>query len=225
VAPLAQANVGLLTGARFDVLDLDGPQRVEALRAALSQRYPHEHPGPVARTGWHLLYALPGSATGSGCCPGGLARPRRPGRRTTLPARLRPPLPVGPAAGRRAAAVPDPLGALLAPPARPAPAPPPLAPGRGYGTAALAGEAARVAAAGLGGRQHALNVAALKLGRLVAAGHLEEARVYAELAAAQPAGSVRGPPGQPVAVMRRACQGSITSKSAGCQATGRGWGR
>jgi hypothetical protein len=59
-----------------------------------------------------------------------------------------------------------------------------LTPGRGYGTAALRGEAGRVAAARPGGRRQALNVAALKLGRLVAAGQLEEARVWAELAAA-----------------------------------------
>jgi bifunctional DNA primase/polymerase-like protein len=58
VAALATANLGLATGRRFDVLDLDGPQGVEALRAVLSIT-PTEHPGPVARTGgggWHLLY-------------------------------------------------------------------------------------------------------------------------------------------------------------------------
>jgi hypothetical protein len=42
--------------------------------------------------------------------------------------------------------------------------------------------------------------------------------------AAQPAGSVRRSPGQPVAVARRASQGSTRSGSAGCQATGSGWG-
>jgi Bifunctional DNA primase/polymerase, N-terminal len=53
-----QANLGLATGRRFDVLDLDGDQGAEALRAALSIA-PAEHQGPVARTGgggWHLLY-------------------------------------------------------------------------------------------------------------------------------------------------------------------------
>ena len=56
------ANLGLATGRRFDVLDLDGDLGVEALRAALSIA-PPEHPGPVARTGgggWHLLYAPTG---------------------------------------------------------------------------------------------------------------------------------------------------------------------
>jgi Bifunctional DNA primase/polymerase, N-terminal len=54
-----QANLGLATGRAFDVLDLDGQQGVEALRAAVLIN-PAEHPGPVARTGgggWHLLYA------------------------------------------------------------------------------------------------------------------------------------------------------------------------
>ena len=67
-----KANLGLAAGRRFDVLDLDGTQGVEALRAALSIE-PWEHPGPVGRTGgggWHLLYAPPDSATASGCCPG-----------------------------------------------------------------------------------------------------------------------------------------------------------
>jgi hypothetical protein len=86
--------------------------------------------------------------------------------------------------GAELPAAPAGLRALLAPPPRPAPAPPPLSPSRGYGTAALRGEAARVAAAAPGGRQQALNLAAFKLGRLVAAGHLDQARVTAELTAA-----------------------------------------
>jgi hypothetical protein len=66
------ANLGLATGRRFDVLDLDGPHGVEALRAALSIT-PAEHPGPVARTGgggWHLLYRPSGFGNRSGCCRG-----------------------------------------------------------------------------------------------------------------------------------------------------------
>jgi Bifunctional DNA primase/polymerase, N-terminal len=53
------ANLALATGRRFDVLDLDGTQGVEALRALIG-RNPLDHPGPVARSGgggWHLLYA------------------------------------------------------------------------------------------------------------------------------------------------------------------------
>jgi hypothetical protein len=66
-----QANLGLATGRRFDVLDLDGDQGVEALRAALSIE-PLEHPGPVARTGgggWHLLYAPTGLGNRVGLLP------------------------------------------------------------------------------------------------------------------------------------------------------------
>jgi Bifunctional DNA primase/polymerase, N-terminal len=58
----SDANLGLVTGRRFDVLDLDGDQGGEALQAVLSIT-PTEHPGPVARTGgggWHLLYAPTG---------------------------------------------------------------------------------------------------------------------------------------------------------------------
>jgi Bifunctional DNA primase/polymerase, N-terminal len=65
-------NLGLATGRRFDVLDLDGAQGVEALRAALYIA-PWEHPGPVARTGasgWHLLYAPTGLGNRVGLLPG-----------------------------------------------------------------------------------------------------------------------------------------------------------
>jgi hypothetical protein len=58
----SDANLGLVTGRRFDVLDLDGAEGVEALRAILG-RDPLDHPGPVARSGgggWHLLFAPTG---------------------------------------------------------------------------------------------------------------------------------------------------------------------
>ena len=67
-----QANLGLATGRRFDVLDLDGDQGVEALCAVLSIA-PTEHPGPVARTGgggWHLLYPPTGLGNRVGLLPG-----------------------------------------------------------------------------------------------------------------------------------------------------------
>jgi hypothetical protein len=181
------ANVGLATGARFDVLDVDGPGGEAELRGLIhAGAVPRG--GPLARTGgggWHLLFAPTGLGNRGGFRPGldwrgrsGLVvappSPHPSGERYRW---VRPP-------GAELPAVPPGLRALLAGPPRPAPAPPPLAPGRGYGTAALHGEAARVAAAVPGGRRHALNVAALKLGRLVATGQLEEARVWAELAAA-----------------------------------------
>jgi hypothetical protein len=186
-----QANVGLVTGRRFDVLDLDGEQGVEALRAALSIA-PTEHPGPVARTGsggWHLLYAptglgnrvrLLGGVDWRG--RGGLivASPSRhaTGRRYTWVRPLTAALPEVPAGLRR----------LLTPPpatrtTRP-PAPSPAGRSGGYGQAALARERAAVATAPVGRRNHTLNRAAFNLGQLVAAGLLDADEVQAVLLAA-----------------------------------------
>jgi hypothetical protein len=185
------ANLGLATGRRFDVLDLDGDQGVEALRAALPIT-PTEHPGPVARTGgggWHLLYAPTGLGNRVGLLPGvdwrgrgGLivAPPSQhaSGHRYTWAQPLTATLPEVPAG----------LWRLLAPPAAarttlpPAPA---LAghPG-GYVRAALARERTAVAAAQPGRRNATLNRAAFNLGQLVAAGLLETDEVRAGLLAA-----------------------------------------
>jgi hypothetical protein len=182
-----RANVGLATGVRFDVLDVDGPGGEAELRT-LIQAGAVPRGGPLARTGgggWHLLFFPTGLGNRGGFRPGldwrgrgGLVVAAPSAHPSGHPYRwVRPPAAELPA-------VPAGMQGLLAGLGRPAPAPPPLAPGRGYGPAALRGELARVAAAGPGGRQQALNVAALKLGRLVAAGHLEEARVIGELAAA-----------------------------------------
>src|SRR6266542_3595802 len=83
-----------------------------------------------------------------------------------------------------------PLRALLAPPARPGTPPPTAGPrvvGGGYGGAALASECARLAAVapggpGLPGRNRALYMAALRLGRLAAAGWLDPGEVTTALA-------------------------------------------
>jgi hypothetical protein len=181
------ANLGLATGRRFDVLDLDGAEGVEALRAAL-QIAAWEHPGPVARSGgggWHLLYAPTGLGNRVKLLAGMDWRGRGglivapPSRHTTggryawqrpLTAEL-PQVPAG-------------LWRLLAPP-RPAPLPPtPVRRRAGYGAAALAGETAKVRGCAAGRRQWTLNIAAFKLGQLVAVGLLSEAEVWAELAAA-----------------------------------------
>jgi len=56
------ANVGLATGRRFDVLDVDGPAGEVELRA-LAQAGAVPRGGPLARTGgggWHLLFAPTG---------------------------------------------------------------------------------------------------------------------------------------------------------------------
>jgi hypothetical protein len=172
------ANVALATGARFDVLDVDRPDGVEALRAVLSQRNPSEHLGPVARSGgggWHLLYA----PTGLGCrvrlLPGvdwrgrgGLivAAPSRhaSGGRYTWVRPLAAELPT----------VPAELRARLAPPQmdRTDSLPGPGGGGRAgaYTRAALAREARAVAAAPEGSCNNTLNRAAFNLGQLAAAG-------------------------------------------------------
>jgi len=194
------ANVGLATGRRFDVLDLDGVQGVEALRAAL-QIAPWEHPGPVARSGaggWHLLYAPTGLGNRVGLLPGvdwrgwgGLvvAPPSRHASggcyRWLRPLAVT--LPEVPAELRR----------LLAPPPAPRttlpPAPTTAGRSSGYARAALARERAAVAAAQPGCRNATLNRAAFNLGQLVAAGLLDADHVRAVLlAAAVEAGNPEG---------------------------------
>ena len=182
------ANLALMTGRRFDVLDVDGDRGVKALRAALSID-PAEHRGPVARTGgggWHLLYAPTGLGNRVKFLPGvdwrglgGLivAPPSRhaAGTRYTWVRLLTATLPEAPAELRR----------LLTPPAAPRttlpPAPPSADRSGGYGPAALAQERAAVATAQPGRRNATLNRAAFNLGQLVAAGLLGADQVRAEL--------------------------------------------
>ena len=184
-------NLALVTGRQFDVLDLDGEQGVEALRAALSIA-PTEHPGPVVRTGgggWHLLYAPTGLGNRVRLLPGidwrgrgGLivAPPSRhaSGHRYTWVRPLTTTLPEALAGLRR----------LLTPPATPRttlpPAPAPTGWRGGYGRAALAKEQAAVAAAPPGRRNATLNRAAFNLGQLVAARLLDAEEVRAVLLAA-----------------------------------------
>lgn len=173
------------------MLDLDGDQGVEALRADLSIA-PTEHPGPVARTGgegWHLLYCPSGLGNRVGLLPGvdwrgrdGLivAPPSQhaSGRRYRWVWPLTAVLPEVPAGLRR----------LLAPPAAARttlpPATAPAGRGGGYVRAALAGERAAVAAAQPGRRNATLNRAAFNLGQVVTAGLLEVGQVRAVLLAA-----------------------------------------
>jgi hypothetical protein len=196
------ANLGLASGRRFDVLDLDGDQGVEALRAAL-QIAPWEHPGPVARTGsggWHLLYAPTGLGNRVGLLPGvdwrghgGLivAPPSRhaTGGRYAWVRPLTAPLPSVPAGLRRRLAPPPATRTTLPPASRPA-----GGDGRAgrYAQAALQREAARVRAAPPGTCNHTLNRAAFNLGQLEAAGLLEAAQVRSVLLAAALAAPATG---------------------------------
>jgi hypothetical protein len=198
-------GVALVTGRRFDVLDLDGDQGVEALRAA-SSIAPWEHPGPVARTGsggWHLLYAPSGLGNRVGLLPGvdwrgrgGLvvAPPSRHASGTCY-AWVRPltaALPEVPAGLRRLLA-PPPAARTTLPPAFQSGG---SGGGRGraerYAQAALQREAARVRAAAPGTCNDTLNRAAFNLGQLVAAGLLDPGQVRAVLLAAALAAAASG---------------------------------
>jgi len=67
-----QANIGLATGHRFDVLDVDGPTGAQAIRELVATRGLHSS-GPLVRTGgggWHYYLAPTGLGN---ACPAGLA--------------------------------------------------------------------------------------------------------------------------------------------------------
>jgi hypothetical protein len=187
------ANVALRSGDRFDVADVDGPEGVEALRAVLQNAPAALGGGPLARSGgegWHLLFAATGLGSPGGILAGVdwrgqggyvLVAPSRhvSGSRYRWVRPLGLELPEAPAA----------LRALLAPPGRPG------TPrggagvrvvGGGYGRAALRSECARLAATppgepGRKGRNHALYLAAFRLGRLAATGHLDPDQITATL--------------------------------------------
>jgi hypothetical protein len=185
------ANVGLVTGRRFDVLDVDGPHGEVELRA-LAQAGVVPGGGPLARTGsggWHVLLAPTGAGNRVGLRPGldwrgrgGLivAPPSRhaSGRRYRWVRPLTATLPEVPAGLRR----------LLAPPApQPATRPPATLPAGGGGAwaaGALRAECAAVASAARGTGNQTLNRAAFRLGQLVAAGLLDPEQVRARLLAA-----------------------------------------
>ena len=121
-----QANIGLATGHRFDVLDVDGPAGAQAIQE-LAATHGLQSSGPLVRTGgggWHFYLAPTGlgnvSPADLRAC--GLAGPGRLCGRPTQPPRLRPPLPVGPRPRPRHPTRPGARGA-----ARAAPAPPPPA--------------------------------------------------------------------------------------------------
>jgi Bifunctional DNA primase/polymerase, N-terminal len=184
-------NLGLATGRRFDVLDLDGDHGMEALRAAVSIT-PAEHLGPVARTGgggWHLLYAPTGLGNRVRLLPGvdwrgrgGLivAPPSQhaSGHHYTWVRPLTATLPEVPVGLRRL------LAPLSAERTTLLPDPAPAGRRGGYGRMALARERVAVATAPPGRRNATLNRAAFNLGQLVAAGLLDASEVRAVLLAA-----------------------------------------
>jgi hypothetical protein len=204
-----QANIGLATGHRFDVLDVDGPEGAQAIRALAAERGLHSS-GPVVRTGgggWHY-YLRP---TGLGNVhPAGLAWVDWRGRGGYVvapPSRHASGHPYQWVSGRDLdtllAEVPAPLQARLEhrPPVRPA-GPVELAatgvdPRDRYARAALTQELTRVAAAPVGQRNRQLWESTRNLYNLVATGALDHREVdHALLAAAERCGLLKEEPRQ-----------------------------
>jgi hypothetical protein len=180
-----QANIGLATGHRFDVLDVDGPQGARAIRELVATHGLHSS-GPLVRTGgggWHY-YLHP---TGLGNVhPQGLAHVDWRGRGGYVvapPSRHATGHPYQWIAGRDldvpVAEAPLVLLERLErrPPLRPAGpvAPPALSDSSAdrYAQAALAEELARVAAAPVGQRNRQLWESTRNLYNLVATGALQ----------------------------------------------------
>jgi Bifunctional DNA primase/polymerase, N-terminal/YspA, cpYpsA-related SLOG family len=188
-APLA--NIGLATGRLADVLDLDGPEGVAALRAFAS-KHGWTPSGPVVRTGrgWHLYLRPSGTGPRNPIHPELLAHVDWRGRGAYA---IAPPSrhahgvytwvrsfdsPLEPA--------PSALQELLRPPrqAQRATELPsrPVQPGHPYGQAALDGECRELAAMPPdSGRNRRLFDAGLRLYSLAAGGVLDEAQVEREL--------------------------------------------
>jgi hypothetical protein len=178
------ANIGGLTGVVFDICDVDSAEGIAAVTPLLGACHGL---APLVRTGsggWHLLFQPTGLGNRVRFLPG--TDWRGQGGYVVLPPSLH-------ATGQRyefvrqadgeLPSVPPALLNTLAPAIQPRVAlPPAVARRSGYGPAALEREAEHVATAPKGQRNHALNRAAFNLGQLIAAGHLTEAEVTAELA-------------------------------------------
>lgn len=185
------SNVGLLTGVKFDVLDVDGEEGDLALgEVARGAGVPEMvTTGPMASTGkgWHLLFLPTGEGNRArlvdhvdwrGTAGYIVAPPslHATGRRYRwLPG-------CGPGAPLEAAP-----GWLLDLVRRPAPAAPGTVPIRarsgGYGRAALESELGRLALAPVGARNDTLNRAAFAMGQLIGGGHLEPSEAAGALLA------------------------------------------
>jgi Bifunctional DNA primase/polymerase, N-terminal len=183
-----QANIGLATGVCFDVLDVDGPAGLAALRQ-LQEAAGLRLPGPLVATGgggWHHWFAPTGLGNrpprdlahvdwrGRGGCV--LAPPSRhisgrPYRWLRSPDQA--PLPEVPAA-LRARLDPDPPTT-----ARPARTAGPDLAGHPYGRQVLTAELAALGRATPGQRNHTLNRCAFKVYRYVAGGLLDDQEVTA----------------------------------------------
>jgi hypothetical protein len=202
------ANIGLATGHRFDVLDVDGPDGEQAIRVFAAE-HGLRSSGPLVRTGgggWHFYLAPTGLGNNQ---PQGLAHVDWRGRGGYVvapPSRHHTGLAYEFVAGRDLDAPLAPVpGVLLSrlqrqaerPTAPVVPLPLPDGPGHPYARAALAEELSRVAAAPVGERNRRLWEAGRNLYNLVASGALQERQVHQGLlAAAQRCGLLEEEPRQ-----------------------------
>jgi hypothetical protein len=204
-----QANIGLATGHRFDVLDVDGPTGAQALQE-LAAEHGLQSFGPLVRTGgggWHYYLAPTGLGNAR---PHGLPHVDwrgRDGYVVAPPSRHASGHPYQWAPGRDLDTPPGQVPAVLLErlqrrhlqrPTSPVP-PPAGADGiRGrYVRAALAEELARVAAARRGERNRQLWESTRNLYNLVAAGALDHREVdQGLLAAAERCGLLTDEPRQ-----------------------------
>jgi hypothetical protein len=180
-----QANVGLATGIVFDVLDIDGPAGLTALRQ-LAGTVDLRFPGPLVATGgggWHVWFAPTGRGNrpprgltqvdwrGRGGCV--LAPPSRHSSGRTyrwLRSLGQAPLAEVPAALRHLLD-PDPPTQVRPVDRTPRPG---HANGHPYGRRVLAAELAALGRATPGQRNHTLNHTAFKVYRYVASGLLDD---------------------------------------------------
>jgi hypothetical protein len=187
-APLA--NIGLVTGHAVDVLDLDGPEGVAALRAFAAD-HDWSPTGPLVRTGrgWHLYLQPSGTGPRNPIHPELLTHVDWRGKGAYA---IAPPSRHAHGAYTWVRSLDTPLAA--APPALqallrsrqaewPAPLPSrPVQPGHPYGQAALDGECSELAAMPPdSGRNRRLFDAGLRLYSLAAGGVLDEEQVEREL--------------------------------------------
>jgi Bifunctional DNA primase/polymerase, N-terminal len=204
-----QANIGLATGYRFDVLDVDGPAGEQAIRE-LAAEYGLVSSGPLVRTGgggWHFYLAPTGLGNAH---PAGLEKVDWRGRGGYVvapPSRHASGHPYHWAPGRDLDTPPGQVPTVLLERLQPHQPQRPTAPvhlrvaadgpGDPYARAALAEELARVATAPVGQRNRQLWESTRNLYNLVAAGVLDHREVdHGLLEAAEHCGLLGEEPGQ-----------------------------
>jgi hypothetical protein len=175
-------NVGLGTGLVFDVVDLDSEDAVDALEEARGGSEPLRGPLVATGKGFHYYVQLAGIGNRAGILPGvdyrgrggyvvGPPSEHPDGHRYRWANPLRDEL----------ARVPQWLIQLLVPergPERPRAVP---EGSRAYGLGALGRELQRLSQTREGSRNHQLNVASFNMGRLVAAGDIDETEAASAL--------------------------------------------